>query len=110
MNRYEYMRIPVQHILDGIMQQYPLTYLVANGFVMVEIWKGMHGLPQAGIIANNQFQKHLAKSDYFPRSTIPGLYKHKIFDTTLTLVVDDFGIKYTNKEDFLPLLNCLWQF
>ena len=53
MNRYEYMRIPVHHIPENNIQQYNLKSLVVNGFVIVEIRKGMHGLPQAGIIANN---------------------------------------------------------
>ena len=35
MNRYEYMRIPVQHIPENIVQQYNLKSLVINGFVMV---------------------------------------------------------------------------
>ena len=77
---------------------------------MVEIRKGIYGLPQAGIIANNPLQKYLGKSDYFPCPTIPGVYKYKLFDTTFTLVVDDFGIKYTSKGYLLPILNCLRQF
>ena len=54
------MRIPVQHIPDDIMQQYQLKSLAVNGFVMVEIRKGMYGLQQTGIIGSNQLQKHLA--------------------------------------------------
>ena len=60
-------------------------------------------------LRNNQLQKQLAKSNYFPCQTITGLYKHAVLDTTFTLVVDDFGIKYTSKKNALQLLNCLQQ-
>ena len=52
MNRYEYMRIPVNVIPVDIMEQYNLSSLVVNSFVLVEIRKGMYGLPQVGIIVN----------------------------------------------------------
>ena len=107
MNRYEYMRISGQQILDDIIQLYKLKSLVVNGFVMVEIRKGMYGLSQAGIIANNHLQNHLAKSNYFPCQTIPSLYKHAIFDTIFTLVVDNFGIKYTSQKNALHSLDFL---
>ena len=51
MNRYEYMKIPVKHIPEDIMIQYNLEHLIVNDHIMVEIRKGMYGLPQAGIIA-----------------------------------------------------------
>ena len=37
------------------------------------------------------------------------MYKHAILDTAFTLVVDDFGMKYTSKKNALHLLNCLRQ-
>jgi hypothetical protein len=64
MNCYEYMRIPVKDIPDNIMIQYQLAPLVHHGHVLVEIRKGMYGLPQAGILANICLKKHLAKSGY----------------------------------------------
>ena len=44
------MRIPVDMIPQTIMDQYNLAPLVERGFVMVEIRKGIYGLPQAGIL------------------------------------------------------------
>ena len=35
MNRYEYMRIPIQHIPGDIMQQFQLKSLIVNGFVTI---------------------------------------------------------------------------
>ena len=57
MNRYEYMHIPVNGIPVDIMQQYNLSPLVVNGFVLVEIRKGMYDLPQAGIIVLVEIRK-----------------------------------------------------
>ena len=53
LNSYEYICIPVNVISVDIMEQYNLSPLVVNSFILVEIRKGMYGLPQAGIIANN---------------------------------------------------------
>ena len=107
MNRYEYMRIPLKNIPACIMEQYNLAPLVKNGHVMVEIRKGMYGLPQAGILANNQLVKHLAKHDYHPVKLTPGIFRHKHRPVTFSLVVDDFGIKYVGKENADHLLNAL---
>ena len=51
MNRYDCMKILVKHIPEDIMLQYNLAHSIVNDHVMVEIRKGVHGLPQAGIIA-----------------------------------------------------------
>ncbi len=53
MDEYEYMWIPVKYIPEYIMEEYNLKELIHNGQVMVEIMKGMYGLPQAGILAND---------------------------------------------------------
>jgi hypothetical protein len=62
MARFEHMQIPVRDIPEIIMQNYQLHDKVHNGYVLVEIRKGMCGLPQAGIIAKNRLVKHLATS------------------------------------------------
>ena len=41
------------------MELYELHDLVHNGYVYVEIQKGMYGLPQAGKLANDRLQKFL---------------------------------------------------
>ena len=50
MPMYEYMWIPVNDIPQEIMVEYNLKGLVHTGKVLVEIRKGMYGLPQAGKI------------------------------------------------------------
>jgi hypothetical protein len=92
----EFMRIPLHMIPPEIMISYDLEKLVHKGAVyvrVVRIDKGMYGLPQAGKLA------FLAVDGYEPMPATPGLWRHKTRDIQLCLVVDDFGIKYTNKAD-----------
>ena len=107
MERYEYMRIPLKTIPDEIVRQYNLLPLVHNGSVLVEIRKGMYGLPQAGYLANVRLRKHLAKHGYHPTCHTPGLFTHATRPITFTLVVDDFGVKYVGRDHAKHLLTTL---
>lgn len=109
MDRYEYMRIPMSQIPQNIITQYNLQELEQNGFVLVEIRKGMYGLPQAGIIANVRLVAHLKQFGYYPCQHTPGLFQHDTRPVTFCLVVDDFGIKYVGEEHAHHLLDCLRQ-
>jgi len=108
MHRYEYMRIPAKDIPANIMEQYNLAPLVHNGHVLTEIRKGMHGLPQAGILAYNRLVTHLALSGYTPVQHTPGLFRHATRPVTFSLVVDDFAIKYVDRTNTEHLLATLW--
>ena len=66
MNRYENMWIKMADIPQDIIDQYRLTAKAVNGKVLVEIWKGMYGLKQAGHIANDRIKNHLKASVYVP--------------------------------------------
>jgi hypothetical protein len=52
MERYDYMRIPLSAIPQSIIEQYALLKYVHNGHVLVEISKGMYGLPQVDILTS----------------------------------------------------------
>lgn len=45
--------------------------------------------------ANNQFQENLINLGYRQSKTVNGLWLHKSQDTKFTLVVNNFGVKYT---------------
>ena len=107
MNRYEYMRIPVADIPPDVMEQYHLADKVHNGYVLVEIRKGMYGLAQSGYIANVRLQKHLLKYGYKTAEHTPGLFTHESNGNTFLLVVDGFGLKYTGEENAQHLINAL---
>ena len=107
MSHYEYMRIPVWMLPDEIIEQYNLTPLIVNGFVYVEIRRGMYGLPQAGRLANDKLVEFLAPHGYKPCALTPGLWRHETRDIVFSLVVDDFGIRYTNRNDADHLIDTL---
>jgi hypothetical protein len=67
---------------------------------MCKVRRGMYGLPQAGRIANEQLlTKFLAPHGYAPVPITPGLWRHTTCDIAFTLVVNDFGVKYTKRAD-----------
>lgn len=107
MEHYEYMRIPISAIPQAVIEHYNLTSLVHKGFVMVELRKGIYGLPQAGILANQLLITRLAEGGYHPAPYTPGLYLHQSNGLSFTLWVDDFGVKYTSKEQVEHLLTLL---
>ena len=107
MERYEYMRIPIWAIPACIMTQYHLAPLVHNGHVLVEIRKGMYGLPQAGQLAYERLAIHLAKYGYTPARHTPGLWRHHTRPILFSLVVDDFGVKTVGRAHAQHLLTAL---
>jgi hypothetical protein len=107
MQRYEYMRIPIDMLPAAIIEQYNLRPLIHNNAVFVEIRRGMYGLPQAGRLANDQLIKFLAPHGYAPVPLTPGLWRHQTRDLVFSLVVDDFGIRYTDIADAEHLIATL---
>eukprot|EP00957_Ditylum_brightwellii_P204840 15341053-Ditylum_brightwellii.AAC.1 len=99
MGKYEYMRFPLELILEEIKQQYNIQVITHNDHVYVKVCKGMYGLPQAGCIAHDKLVQHLQQHGYAPRKFTPGLWQHEHRDITFCLVVNDVGVKYTKKED-----------
>jgi hypothetical protein len=67
----------------------------------------IYGLSQSGYLANQDLIKNLAIYGYHPVKRTPGLWKHETRRTTFTLVVDDFGVQYFNKEDADHLISSI---
>ena len=67
----------------------------------------MHSLPQSGKLAHDLLKKHLDKADYFPVQFTSGLWRHVWRPVTFTLVVDDFGIKFTGDNHANHLIQTL---
>ena len=100
------MKSHIETIPQDIIDEYNLLSIVDNqGFVYVNIVKGMYGLKQAGIIAHKSLIHHLALFGYHPDRHAPGLWQHETRDTIFTLVVDDFSIKYTSPDNAQHLLH-----
>jgi hypothetical protein len=105
----EYMRVHTRMLPPEIIAEYDLHHLIHNDHVVVEINKGMYGLPQAGRIANDYLTELLAPAGYTPAPLTPGLWTHASRPISFSLVVDDFGIKYINQADVDHLLDTLRQ-
>jgi hypothetical protein len=110
MKRYEYFRMKLELFPEDIIQEYDLRNKVdATGNVHCEVRRGMYGLPQAGIIAQELLQERLLKAGYRQSKVTPGYWKHDWRPISFTLVVDDFGVKYTNETDVNHLIQALKQ-
>jgi hypothetical protein len=81
-----------------IVQKYNLNALAVDGWVYIKIRKGMYGLKQAGLLANQLLQTRLAPFRYYLARHTPGLWLHKIRSISFTLVVDDFAVMYVGKQ------------
>ena len=108
MKRKEYIILKLGDIPQEVTKEYDLTNIATkDGSVYIEVLKGMYGLPQAGLLAQELLEKRLAKHGYYQSNIVPGLWKHKTRKIVFTLVVDDFGIKYVNKSDAEHLMAVL---
>ena len=107
LDRYEYMKMPIALFPQDIIEHYGLNDKVLNGYVYMEIRKGMYGLPQAGIRANKLLKECLARHGYFEQPHTPGLWKHVSRPVWFNLCVDDFGIKYVGREHLQHLYDAL---
>jgi hypothetical protein len=58
----------------------------------------MYGLRQAGLLANQLLQKRLEPFGYYPDRHTPNIWLHKTIPITLSLIVDDFTVKYVGKQ------------
>ena len=107
-NEYEYVRIPIWMIPANIQTLYNLQPQIIDGHVFAEIRRGMYGLPQAGKLANEQLQAFLAPHGYIPCLITPGLWKDTHSNLMFALVVDDFDIRYSTRQDadHTPSLPC----
>jgi len=108
MKRYEYFRMKLELFPQDVMDLYDLHNKVDdNGNVHCEVRRGMYGLPQAGIIAQELLEERLAKAGYTQSKIMPGYWKHEWRPISFTLVVDDFGVKYIGKEHVHHLIQIL---
>jgi hypothetical protein len=105
--RFEYIKMPLSRFPEEKVQKYNLNALAVDGWVYVEIRKGMYGLKQAGLLANQLLQTRLAPFGYYPARHTPGLWLHKTRPISFTLVVDDFAVKYVGKQHAEHLRNAL---
>jgi hypothetical protein len=64
--RYEFMRMLLSRFPEGIVDTHNLKALAVDGWVYIEIMKGMYRLKQMGLLANQLLQTPLATFGYYP--------------------------------------------
>jgi hypothetical protein len=107
LGRFEYMVINLSLLPQETIDKYNLIELSQDGKVYIEIQKGMYGLPQAGILANELLQRNLAKDGYRPTQHTHGLWTQDNCPISFSLVVDDHGVKYVGCEHAEHLMACI---
>jgi hypothetical protein len=108
MSRYEYMKVHISKFPDEIVDEYDLRWLAtADGWIHMEVRKGMPGLKQAGRIVNDRLTTHFANFGYRPIPRTPSLWTHDTRPVDFSLFVNDFGVKYVCGEHALHLLAAL---
>jgi hypothetical protein len=101
------MVINLASLPQETIEKYDLNELAQDGKFYIEIQKGMYGLPQAGILANELLQRNLAQDGYRPTTHTHGLWTHDTRPISFSLVVDDFGVKYVGREHAEHLMTCI---
>ena len=105
------MRLKLADMPGDVIEHYKLRDVATpDGYVYCEIRKGMYGLPQAGIIAQELLAKRLKEHGYSQSETTPGLRKHEWRPITFSLVVNDFGVKYVGEEHAQHLLQTIQKY
>jgi hypothetical protein len=107
LDRYEYMKMPLDVFPEHVRQQYDLYRKAKNGYVYLEIRRTIYGLPQSGALANQLLQKRLSPFGYYEVPHTPGLWRHVKRPISFSLAVDDFGVKYVGKEHAQHLIDTL---
>ena len=99
LHRPEYIRMKLSDIPAEVINEYKLKDKAAmDGSIYIKAKRGMYGLPQSGLLANELLEKRLNKHGYRQSKLVPGLWQHDKRPIQFTLVVDDFGVKYVGEE------------
>jgi hypothetical protein len=74
MDQPEYMHMNISDLPPNFVKAYNLINLATNyGTFYIKIQKGMYGLPQVGILAQNLLEKCLNQHGYHQSNVTPGL-------------------------------------
>ena len=110
MPRYEYLKLKLANVPAEIIAEYGMQKKATeDGHIYVEIRKGMYGLHQAGLLAQQLLEGRLNDEGYFQSTIVHGLWKHENRPIQFTLVVDDFGVQYVEEEHAQHLVSMLKQ-
>jgi len=103
----EWITVPVKDVPYSLLQEHNLTQFIVDDHILCRVDGTMYGHPFAGRGANTDLVAHLAKHDFLQDPNIPCLFIHSTRPISFTLVVDDFGVKYTDLDDIHYLIHIL---
>ena len=73
MERYEYLCLKMADMTANDIQEYKLRDIVTkDGYVYTKCWKGIYGLPQAGILVHQLIEKRLGQHGCTQSKITPG--------------------------------------
>ncbi len=87
LERPEYMRMTRKQVSQAIIDEYGYEDYFINDMLYFQVNKGMYGLPQAGLLAQNRLIAHIAKHGYTQSDVVPCLFRHATNGVTFVLVV-----------------------
>ena len=98
LQRPEYIRLKLTDIPQETIDKYKLQEKATpDGSIHSVATKGMYGLLQAGLLANELLKKWLNEHGYQQSKLVAGLWKHDWRPIQFTLAGNDFGVKYVGK-------------
>lgn len=103
----QYLQMTLADLPEKIIKEYKPHGSNNEWTDYIKVIKGRYSLPQAGILTNELLEKWLNKNSYYLSTLVLDLWKHKTSPISFTLVVDNFGVKYINKqhaEHFMSVL------
>ena len=107
LDRPEYVRIKLTDIPEEFSIEYALHNFSHENNIYFEVSKGVYGLKQAGKLANALLTIRLEAQGYYQCATTPGLWRHNWRPVMFILIVDDFGVQYTDIRHAKHLLQAL---
>jgi hypothetical protein len=105
------IRIPLQYYPSALLAELGLTdfvrtYRASKPYVYADVKKCIPALPQSGLLSQLRLISHLESHGYFETNT-PMLFRHVTRPISFTLVAYDFGVKYSDVEDYNHLRRIL---
>ena len=98
----------MDQIPQDIIDKYNFKAIIhKDGYCYAEIHKAIYGLRKAGYKANIKLKRVLGLEGYVPLKFTPGLFTHKTRGIAFSFAVDDFGVRYTKREDAEHLLKTI---
>ena len=111
LSQRQFIRIDVDSYSPAVLARLSLLPFIRSGkngkrFVIFRIDQTMYGLKDAGKLSNLRLVSLLSEFGFRETAT-PCLFRHLSRPISFVLVVDDFGIKYQNRDDYDYLISCL---